>query len=204
VREKSDVELLKDLCKQPIEWVLDPTLLLDAQQWKDVSSQRICKEKYIFCYFLGSENRPRKLARDYAKKYNLKLITIPYLTSEYPFSDFVKRKNEKRLYDVGVEDFLSLIKYAEVVFTDSFHAVVFSGIFKRQYFVFERAIGVSMNSRIKSLVDVYETPERFCDIESKESLDYLESLQSIDYSRNLLKLENMKEKSKKWLLGNLH
>ena len=203
VREKSDVNLLADLYEGPIEWVLDPTLLLDIQQWNDICSPRLCKEKYVFCYFLGNENKPRKLAKDYAKKYNLKLLTIPYLSSEYPLSDFILKKDEKKLFDVGVEDFLSLIKYAEVIFTDSFHAVVFSGIFKRQYFVFERTIGVSMSSRIRSIVDIYETPERFCDTESKETLNYLESLQSIDYSKNLSKLENMKKKSKDWLLKNL-
>ena len=76
-------------------------------------------------------------------------MTIPYLSTEYPLSDYLKMKNEIRLYDVGVEEFLSLIKNAEIIFTGSFHAAVFSGIFKKQYFIFERTLGISMNSRIR-------------------------------------------------------
>lgn len=204
VREKSDVALLKDIYTKDVEWVLDPTLLLDEGQWAEITSPRLRKEKYVFCYFLGGEKEPRQIARAYAERHGLKLLTMPYLTGGYPFMDFfIKKGNEERLFEVGVEDFLSLIKYAEYVFTDSFHAVVFSGIFKTQYFVFERAISVSMNSRIKSLVEIYETSERFCDTKEKERMEYLESLEDIDYSRELLKLESMKKKSKKWLLENV-
>lgn len=203
VREKSDVGLLNGLYKKDIEWVIDPTLLIDRDEWDVICSTRLCKEKYLFCYFLGNEQEPRKLARKYAKKHGLKLLMMPYLTGEYPLSDFIKRKDEERLFEAGVQDFLSLIKYAEAVFTDSFHAAVFSGIFRTQYFVFERAIGVSMNSRIKSLMEIYETPERFCDTIEKESIEYIESLDDIDYIRELASLESMKKKSKEWLLRNV-
>lgn len=203
VRENSDVNLLQGLCQQCVEWVLDPTLLIDDHQWSNMCSPKLCDEKYIFCYFLGKEKEPRRLARNYAKKYGLKLLTLPYLSSEYPLSDYLKKKSETRLYDVGVEEFLSLIKNAEMVFTDSFHAAVFSGIFKRQFFIFERVLGTSMNSRIKSLVDLYEIPERFCDTDEKQKLSYLENLPPIDYTRSLDELEAMKTKSKEWLISNI-
>lgn len=60
-----------------------------------------------------------------------------------------------------------------------------------------------MNSRIKSLVDLYEIPERFYDTEDKQKINYLESLPPIDYFRALDKLEAMKMKSKEWLISNI-
>lgn len=203
VREKSDVNFISDLCEQPIEWVVDPVLLLEENQWNDICSPNLYKEKYVFCYFLGGEKRPRVLAREYARKKGLKLLTMPYLTRDYPFEDFRNnRRNEERLFEVSVEDFLSLIRYADAVFTDSFHAVVFSIIFRTQFFVFDRSIAVSMNSRIKSILELCEATQRFCDTKEKETLQYIEKLQPIDYGSSLEKLEEMRNKSRMWLKRN--
>ncbi len=203
VREKSDVDLISDLCEQPIEWVVDPTLLLEENQWNDLCSPNLYKERYVFCYFLGGEQRPRKLAREYACRKGLKLLTMPYLTRDYPFEDFRNnRRNEERLFEVSVEDFLSLIRYADAVFTDSFHAVVFSIIFRTQFFVFDRSIAVSMNSRIKSILELCEATQRFCDTKEKETLQYIEMLQPIDYDISLEKLEELRDKSRIWLKQN--
>lgn len=82
---------------------------------------------------------------------------MPYLTSEhYAYDDFFDcGKNEKRLFEVNLEMFLLLIKYAKYVFTDSFHMTLFSGIFEKQFYVFECTIQVSMCSRINSLMNLY-------------------------------------------------
>ena len=203
VREKSDVDLISDLCEQPIEWVVDPTFLLEENQWNDICSPSLYRERYVFCYFLGGEKRPRVLAREYAHKNGLKLLTMPYLTGEYPFEDFHNnRENEERLFEVSVEDFLSLIRYADVVFTDSFHAVVFSIIFRTQFFVFDRSIAVSMNSRIKSILELCELAQRFCDTREMETLQYIEKLQPIDYANVFEKLEELRDKSRTWLKRN--
>ena len=154
VRERSDVGLISDLCEQPVEWVVDPTLLLAEDQWNDICSSKLYEERYAFCYFLGEERHPRTLAREYARTNGLKLLTMPYLTGNYSFEDFRNsRKNEERLFEVSVGDFLSLVRYADAVFTDSFHGVVFSIIFRRQFYVFDRSIAVSMNSRIRAFLN---------------------------------------------------
>lgn len=204
VREKSDVGLLRDLCKQRIKWVVDPTLLLEDVQWNDICSPSLCKEKYAFCYFLGEEKQARKLAREYACKNGLKLLTMPYLTWDYPFEDFHNHgENEERLFEISVEDFLSLIRYADVVFTDSFHAIVFSIIFRTQFFVFERSIEISMNSRIKSILEICKATQRFCDTEEKATLRYIEELQPLDYEKCVVGLENMRRESRMWIKRNM-
>ena len=199
VREQSAVGLLQELCIQPIEWVLDPTLILDVIDWEEICSNRIIEERYLFCYFLGPDKRERKLAKKYAKEHNLKLVTLPFLTEQNYGCDFFFGKDGERLFEVSPSDFLSLIKYADYIFTDSFHAVVFSGIFEREYVVFERKINDSMGSRIETLVSLYETPERYCNTPEKNTLLYIDNLISIDYTRNLEKLSDMKRKSEDFL-----
>lgn len=201
VREQDAVDLIKDISPKTVEWVLDPTLLLNASEWDEICADRIVDEKYIFCYFLGNSVEQRNVAEEFAKKYGLKLVTLPYLNGKYRKCD--KNFGDIRLFDVGPQEFLSLIKYADFIFTDSFHAMVFAGIYKRQHFEFLRDNKHNMSSRIYSLCELYETAEHFCDTPEKTSLEYIESVAPISYNKPLEKLSKMKEKSLSYLRENL-
>lgn len=199
VREKNDLRLLSGIdCVTP-QLTLDPTLLLSREDWDKITADRMIDQEYVFCYYLGVDKENRRLAKQFAKKHKLKLVTVPFINglncADCGFGD-------ERLY-VGVEQFLSLIKYAKYVFTDSFHAVVFSNIYQRQYFVFNRSSKGEMNSRIYNVTELFENPERFCDTKEKESLQYIETLEPINYNRDFEKYDILKEQSIKFLLDNL-
>lgn len=202
VREENAVDLLYGLTSKQIKWVLDPTLLLNENDWDSICTEKLIDKRYVFCYFLGADKGQRKLVEEYAKNKKLRIVTLPYLNGFYRKCD--KNFGDIHLYDVGPQEFISLIKHAEYVFTDSFHAMVFSGIYKKQYFVFPRDGHLEMSSRIYSLCDLYETRERFCDTQEKCTLDYIKSLPNIDYTRQLKKLEEMREKSLNYLKENLN
>lgn len=202
VREERAVGLLSPLAPCEARWVLDPTLLLTRDDWDGICDARRVSEKYVFCYFLGDDLRSRQLAREYAEKHGLLLVTIPFLNGAYRKCDV--EFGDIRLSDVSPSGFISLIKYAEFVFTDSFHATVFSGIYKRQFFVFDRSVsGHSMGSRLDSLLSLYEAKERFANCEERVSFAYLENLPPIDYSRKLAKLDEMRARSLAFLRRNL-
>ncbi|MGI6279791.1 MAG: polysaccharide pyruvyl transferase family protein [Acutalibacteraceae bacterium] len=201
VREQSAINILKPITKLPIELTLDPTLLLNREDWDRLATPRIVSQPYLFCYFLGNDIAARNLAKEYAKRHNLKVVTLPYLTGTFRKCD--KKFGDEQLFKISPADFISLIKYADCVFTDSFHATIFSGIYQREYVVFERAAATSMSSRIYSLTWLLETQERFCDIEKKLTVSYIESLPPIDYSRKLERFDRIKEASVKFLLDNL-
>lgn len=200
VREEKAVELLADLSPAKPTLALDPTLLLARKSWEEVCEERLIDEPYLFCYFLGGDVEQRKLAKAYAKRKNMKIVTIPYLLREYRACD--KNFGDVKLYDVGPERFLSLIKHADCVLTDSFHAAVFSGVFQKEYFVFNR-VG-KMNSRIETLLSLYQTEERFCNSKEKTTAEYLLSQNPIDYSRDLSRLEEMRRSSIEFLKTNLN
>ena len=160
VREKSSVQLLNPLTSMEVQWVLDPTLLLSRNDWDRVCSERLIDEKYLFCYFLGANKKARSLAQKMAKQKNLKLVTIAYASGVIQLID--KKFGDERLFDVSPQQFISLIKNAEYVFTDSFHAVVFSFLYQKQYFVFNRSQKCEMSARITDITNLFHTPERFC------------------------------------------
>lgn len=201
VREKSAVSLLKDLSPVPVEHVLDPTLLLSVDDWSSVCSSKIVESKYIFCYFLGKNHKSRQLAVEYATAHNLKIVTIPYADGRYIKSD--DEFGDVRLSKVSPADFISLIRYADMVFTDSFHGCVFSFIFKRQFVSLRRDETYQLSTRIYDFWDMLNMPERFCDSDSKERLDYIESIRIIDYSTPFEKYEMLKRNSVEYLKRNI-
>ena len=200
VREKNAVDLLQGTFSGEIQQVLDPTLLLSKSEWEAVKEEYPIEGKYIFCYFLGNNAKERKLAEDFAKKHNLKLIAI---ANGYDDIKYFKNSPDCQvLFDISPQQFLSLVENAEYVFTDSFHAVVFSFIYQKQYFVFNRSKNGEMSSRITSILELFKAELRFC-TGDKEQLSYLEALPDIDYTQKLEAFEDMKERSKKFLLDNL-
>lgn len=200
VREDSAVQLVESICGKGSQMVLDPTLLLSYNNWNIVSSERKMVKKYLFCYFLGSLTMQNSKIRKFAKEKGLKIVSMPFLNSLRQKDTFF---GDYKLFNVSPYDFISLIKNAEYVFTDSFHATVFSLIFKKNFFVFNRENYIDMNCRIYSLTDLFDTGDRFCDSKEKCTLEYIESLPPINYDREFPKFEAMKEKSINFLKDNL-
>lgn len=193
VREKETADMLADLTGKSIEWVTDPVFLLSEDSWKEMCSPRLSEEPYIFCYFLGGTKWHRKTASHYAKKRNLKIVTMPYLLGKYRFCD--ASFGDERFFKTTPEDFISLIRYAEYVITDSFHASAFSVIFGKKFFVFERQASASMGSRIRSLMELTGIQGRYYMTE-KDALQNMEELSRNPYKINKDLLEDRIEKSK--------
>lgn len=200
VREKQAISLLEGLTSVEPQLVVDPTLLLNREDWDNICSERIVKEKYIFCYALGDNKIMRKLLKKYAKKHKYKIVFIPFVSGNQSLYNI--SFGDIRLSYVTPQDFISLIKYAEYVFTDSFHGTVFSYIYQKQFFVFNRTKNGDMNSRIFNIVELFNCEERFIYKKEELNLEYLESLKPIEYSYNE-KLEKLIESSKEFLRVNL-
>lgn len=197
VRERDAVEILSPLTPVQVQWVLDPTLLLDRQQWDGICTEKAVEEPYLFCYFLGDASADRRLATEYARHHGLKIVTLPHLNGAFHRSDV--GFGDRVLYGVSPNEFISLIKYADCVMTDSFHATVFSMIYERNFFVFQRSGHGAMSTRIHSLTGLIGAEAHFCATQEQANLDYLESVPPVDYHREHTKLEEMKRNSRNFL-----
>ena len=60
-------------------------------------------------------------------------------------------------YDAGVEEFLSLVKHAEYVVTNSFHGMIFAVQFQRPFVIFSRE---QCNNKIDELLHLFGLEER--------------------------------------------
>ncbi len=117
VREQIGADILKKYTSKEVQVKEDPTLRLNRAQWDQVADKELVKESYIFCYLLGSLSPYQMILRELKRKYQTeKIVYIP--TNHIPeggFRDFQKYEG------AGPAQFLSLIKYAKAVCTDSFH-----------------------------------------------------------------------------------
>ena len=160
-REVSGKEIIKNTSGKDAVVVADPTLMLTSNDWDAIQpKERIIKEKYIFCYFLGKASWHREFAKKIKDITGYKIVSIlhtdEYVKEDNKFADFSP-------YDVNPGDFLNLIKNAEYVCTDSFHCSVFSVIFKKLFFTFNRfdaSKKQSTNTRIDSLLGILKLEDR--------------------------------------------
>lgn len=178
VREKTAKELLSKYISQSVTTVLDPTFLLSIEEWEKVSAKRLVDEKYALIYFFSDSLEVRKKAQEFCKERGLKLVVIPYAKQEYNLSD--SKGPGTRMNDVGPREFVSLIKNAEFVFTDSFHGAVFSLIHQIPFAVFERNKSghVSMNSRLYDLLELFQEKDRLVNIDDFNRVTALSSIDS--------------------------
>lgn len=161
LREKSTVPMIQELSSVPVHCVLDPTLLPEQKRWAAIAAPRSIREPYAFCYFLGDDPHIRKTAAAYAKEQGWKLVTVPNAAGMLHVHD--KDFGDLRLPTPSPEEFLSLIAHSEFVFTDSFHASVFSLIFKRQFVAVPRDGHKAMGTRLADLTALFDASDRFCD-----------------------------------------
>lgn len=202
VRERDAVDMLSPLAPVPVEWTLDPVFLLTREHWDEICEKRLVESPYLFCYFLGKSKLQRELAVEFAKKRNLKVVSISYVRGTPRKCDM--KFGDRCLSGISPKGFLSLVKYADYVFTDSFHATAFSELYRIPYAAFRRDGRDSMTSRIYSMTTIFEDPERFCDADEKESIAYIEQLLPMEQREKFPLFEDMRERSCRFLRDSLH
>lgn len=134
VRESSGVELCSKYLKVHSTFVLDPTLLLEKNDYlklincKDVASQ----SKGVFTYFLDSSAVKTEAANHVASILNTFIFKTQARCS---LSDLQCSKNISDYEMPSVSTWLTSFYNSEFVLTDSFHGMLFSIIFDKPFLV---------------------------------------------------------------------
>lgn len=169
VRENEAADIVHTLTGRKAEVFLDPTMILPKQKWEYMAEQveRKLPDKFALNYFLGIKEKDyaKFIDRDIKKR---GLERVDMLNGEY--SDYM---------DLSPDEVIGAIKNAEIIYTDSFHGVVFSIIFHKQFIVFERSEeGKSMNSRLLTLLKKFGMQDRVYNKDNTLALN-----EQIDYSK---------------------
>lgn len=161
IREDEGLILCNNYLGVEAEHVLDPTMLLKVEDYNKITNPRIVKDNYIFVYWLGSEDKKKEALSNI--EINKKKIIDLSLRSDRPL--------------ISIEDWLSYIKYADYIVTDSFHGCVFSVIFQKQFIVHTNNSGG--NGRLNSLFRILNINP------ASNGIDYISVTKKLELQRNI-------------------
>lgn len=133
VREQSGIELCQKHLGVDSEFVLDPTLLLDKEDYLSLIGDRYKegKSEGVFTYFLD-KNKDKIKAAEYIAN---ELQTHTYsCQAKCSLGDLSGRHLEDYKMP-AIQDWLASFANAEFVLTDSFHGMMFSIIFGKPFLV---------------------------------------------------------------------
>lgn len=168
--------------------VCDPVFLLNTECWDRLaSSGETPVGPYILIYDFENSASFGSFAREVAKKLGMPIYSVNnYSKCSYADKDF---------YKTGPETFLFLIKNAELVISNSFHATAFSIIFKTKFFVVPR-VKDKVNSRMESLLNLAGLGDRLLSKASIDNPDFIFPLMSYTCNEQL---DQMIKDSKRFL-----
>ena len=133
LRENDMLDYVRKQVKVRAERVIDPTLLLKAEEYDSITAEPQEQEKYLLLYSRRYNKKMEEYADALAKRNGWKVVEIS-----------IRATNADRhtmRYDAGVEEFLSLVKHCECMVTNSFHGIIFSTQFRRPFYCFSREQG---------------------------------------------------------------
>lgn len=162
VREKKSEVMLKTALGLEALEILDPTLQMEPQFWEDLcKKERYLTKKYILLIQLNRNHEFDHIAIDFAKRKNHMLVRLCLRVDQIflPGHSVVIPK---------VEDYIRLIRDAEYVLTDSFHAISFCLNLNKQFYCF---YPLKYSERLKSILQLMELEKQII----KKSGDYIES-----------------------------
>lgn len=134
-REESGAELIRALTGRDATVLADPVMLLERESWLRLIEKEasvVIPQNAVLAFFLDkpSSKTVDRIDR-FASENGKKVISVGYT-----YSLFAQKGWQH--FDGNPADFLSAIQHADCVFTDSYHATVFSTILERPFFVFPR------------------------------------------------------------------
>lgn len=185
VRDNTTAKIVEKLIGKYPEIVCDPTLLLSEEEYDLITADDRCfeKEKYIFIYhFNDIEEEQKKRILELKRHMGCKLVSF----SEYRSWCDINIANNPNL-------FLTCMKNAAFIVTDTFHGTIFSVIYHKKFadyggtklkisdFLNKIGLQCTIVETKDSIIEKfesdfkYEQADRVIDEMRIKSLDYLSS-----------------------------
>lgn len=201
VREKSGVKLCNEHFGVNASHVLDPTLLLIAQDYVSVvdAENEPQSKGTLFTYILDMDEGKASFVKRVEKETGYLAFKVqPEIVEEERTVEDIRKQPEKCIYP-SVTSWLKAFMDAKMVIVDSFHGMVFSIIFNKPFWVLGNLS--RGNERFKSLLSILELDDRLIDA---SRFDFSNVYRKIDWAKAQRIIDTEREKSLKMLMGALN
>lgn len=194
IREDEGKRLIKELTDRTAPVVADPTLLITDTEWDKLKIETSIPERYILCYFLDSPSVDvMKSILQTASHYECDLVVLGEFN--IPITNTVNIHRPT----AGPGEFIYCISNAYMVITDSYHGMLFSIIYKKNFWAVERAyVQYDQSSRHQTILSRLGLTKRYL----KYHYDF--NTENIDYISVRDKLDRFIDKSEDYLKNALN
>ena len=195
VREKTAQKLIKDILNIDTEIVLDPSFLLNKNEWEKIAIKpKNIKEdeEFIFGYFIGDIRKNENEIYEFAQDNKL---PVYYAMSESK----INYSYGTTIVDMGIEEFIWCLLHAKYIITDSFHAVALSINFNKNFYVYKRFNDMDKKSQNSRILDIIKTFNLNENMESEKT-----NLNNIKNKINFEKINQILDLMKRHSIGFLN
>ena len=193
IREQEAIDILQPYCEKSIMKVCDPVFLPNIRCYDRICSDKFKGGNYAFLYIVGSAGRFKNVISYAEKTAKKKGLDLYYLIDGDKTLCHITGKN---VFGCSPDDFLSLIRNAGCVISNSFHATAFSILFSKQFVTFLKE---GTGSRMSGLLSEFHLQDRI--LNSNNLVDPFET--QIDYSQLQQTLREFRKSSDGYLLAAL-
>lgn len=169
-----------------VEVTIDPTLLLNKEEYEKIASSPLIEGDYIFAYSVYNDPEYLKWLQQIASVSGLTIVSMITGNNSYKL---LKNKAIILPEDQSPNAFLSGIQHAKYVVTNSFHGTAFSIIFKKNFYYFG---DYQKDERIKTIIDNFSLQQ--CCVQDAKKEYFMMETQYEDYEGNLKRVRKTSEK----------
>ncbi|WP_295363456.1 polysaccharide pyruvyl transferase family protein [uncultured Succinivibrio sp.] len=191
IRESFTQEKLSKLIGREVEVLLDPTLLIKPEQYKKIAGKRLINDDYIFYYSWSYNNDEiNRTVKAFSDKYKIPVYVIN-------FSKWFKYKPRQYGFKfipeiTGPIGFLNLMINSRYSLVQSFHGVVFSYIFNKDFWFLDDVPEERMDKRLANILTLLNAKDRV--IRNIQDVEKITD-KHFDYSKSLTEINRLREHS---------
>lgn len=139
IREKSGASIAGNCTRKPVQVVVDPVLLLGQPEWDQVAARSQKKKPYVFAYTTHLNDTFSAYMEQIKKQTGLDIVVATCGPKQALKQGMIQVQTPQR--------WLQLLRDAEYVVTNSFHATAFSVLYHKKFFTVvhgEKAKGINV------------------------------------------------------------
>lgn len=193
VREDSGVGICKKAGREDAICICDPTMLLERDVYKGLAiGMKEANKSKDFIYYLSDHTSC------VSDRYIVKYLRMHDISFNYTFAEGSVNSIPKVF--PSIPEWIGFVEGADTIITNSFHGVIFSIIFRKQFIAIPLK-NDNLNTRIKSILNVCGLESRLC--YDKRNFDIIYTT-TIDYSLIEYKIEAFVTKSKEFINASIN
>ena len=188
LREKEYVDVISTKINCECRVDVDPTFLLEKQDWLKIAQEPKRHKPYILVYTVAGPDKLIEKAKEVAKATGYDLLYIN--------NKLFQNADIKKLSYISPEAFVGWFSEAEFIFTNSFHGTVFSIIMNRPFAVEDHS-SRGINKRVLNLLELFDLTDRNIDNENyfryreKINWQHVDELKSYKVSESISYLKQI-------------